>query len=114
MLDDRNARAQERLERSVYERFQIDPSTIQVLEAHGTGTLLGDSIEYSAITRSFREYTDKKNFCAIGTVKTNIGHAATAAGVAGVLKLLLSMRHRQLPPSLHFEHRNPAIDIDSG
>ena len=109
-----NARAQERLERSVYERFQIDPSTIQVLEAHGTGTLLGDSIEYSAISRSFREYTDKKNFCAIGTVKTNIGHAATAAGVAGVLKLLLSIRHRQLPPSLHFENRNPAVDIDAG
>ena len=109
-----NARAQERLERSVYERFNIDPATIQVLEAHGTGTLLGDSIEYSAISRCFREYTDQKQFCAIGTVKTNIGHAATAAGVAGVLKLLLSMRHRQIPPSLHYEKGNPAVDIDSG
>jgi len=108
-----NGRAQERLERSVYERFDIDPATIQVVEAHGTGTLLGDSIEYSAISRAFREHTDKKQFCAVGTVKTNIGHASTAAGVAGVLKLLLSLKYRQIPPSLHFEKGNPAIDFES-
>src|SRR2546426_445826 len=109
-----NGRAQERLERSVYDRFKIDPGTIQVVEAHGTGTLLGDSIEYGAISRAFREYTDKKQFCALGTVKTNIGHTSTAAGVAGVLKLLLSLKHRQIPPSLHFEKSNPAIDFESG
>ncbi|MBV9495270.1 MAG: methyltransferase, partial [Acidobacteria bacterium] len=108
-----NGRAQERLERSVYERFAIDPATIQLVEAHGTGTILGDSIEYSAITRAFREHTDKKQFCAVGTVKTNIGHASTAAGVAGVLKLLLSLKHRQIPPALHFEKGNPAIDFES-
>src|SRR5437867_3997226 len=83
-----NGRAQERLERSVYERFNINPETIQVVEAHGTGTLLGDSIEHAAITRSFREYTDKKQFCAMGSVKANIGHAGNAAGIASVLKLL--------------------------
>ncbi|MFZ5638598.1 MAG: SDR family NAD(P)-dependent oxidoreductase [Pseudomonadota bacterium] len=109
-----NARAQERLERSVYDRFGIDPSSLQAVEAHGTGTLLGDSIEYAAIHRAFREYTDRKGFCAIGTVKTNIGHAATAAGVAGVLKLLLAMRHRQIPPSLHYRQGNPAVDFESG
>ena len=109
-----NGRAQERLERAVYDRFGINPETIQFVEAHATGTLLGDSIEYSALTRAFRGYTDKKQFCALGTVKTNIGHAATAAGVAGVLKLLLSLKHRQLPPSLHFENNNPAIDLESG
>lgn len=109
-----NGRAQERLQRAVYDRFKINPETIQVIEAHATGTLLGDSIEFGAITRSFREYTDKKQFCALGTVKTNIGHAATAAGVAGVLKLLLSLKHRQIPPSLHFEKGNPAIDLASG
>lgn len=109
-----NARAQERLERSIYDRFGIDPSTLQVLEAHGTGTVLGDSIEYAAINRAFREYTDRKQFCAIGTVKTNIGHAATAAGIAGVIKLLLAMRHRQIPPSLHYRHGNPAVDFESG
>jgi polyketide synthase PksN len=109
-----NGRAQERLERSVYDRFKINPETIQVIEAHATGTLMGDSLEFAALSRSFREYTDKKQFCALGTVKTNIGHAATAAGVASVLKLLLSLKHRQIPPSLHFEKGNPAIDFESG
>lgn len=108
-----NARAQERLERTVYDRFKIDPRTIQLVEAHGTGTPLGDSIEYGAITRAFREYTDEKQFCAIGTVKTNIGHTGGAAGVAGILKLLLSLKHRQIPPSLHFESGNPAINFES-
>jgi len=109
-----NGRAQERLERSVYERFKINPETIQVVEAHGTGTLLGDSIEYGAISRAFGEHTDKKQFCALGTVKTNIGHASTAAGVAGVLKVLLSLKHRQIPPSLHFEKAIPGIDFEAG
>jgi acyl transferase domain-containing protein/acyl carrier protein/SAM-dependent methyltransferase len=108
-----NGRAQERLERFAYDRFKIDPATIQVVEAHGTGTLLGDSVEHAALSRAFRESTDKSRFCAIGTVKTNIGHASTAAGIAGVLKILLSLRHRQIPPSLHFEKGNPAIDFDS-
>ncbi len=106
-----NGRAQERLERAVYDRFAIDPQTIQVVEAHGTGTLLGDSIEHGAITRAFREKTDRKQFCAIGSVKTNIGHAGNAAGIASVLKLLLSLGHRQIVPSLHFENSNPAIDF---
>lgn len=109
-----NGRAQERLERSVYDRFGINPETIQVIEAHATGTILGDSVEYGAISRSFREYTDKKQFCALGTVKTNIGHAAAAAGVAGVLKLLLSLKHRQIAPSLNFEKANPAIELEAG
>ena len=109
-----NGRAQERLARAVYDRFGIHPESIQLLEAHGTGTLLGDSIEYNAITRAFRHQTAKTQFCALGTVKTNIGHTSTAAGVAGVIKLLLALRHRQIPPSLHFETANPAIDLGSG
>jgi acyl transferase domain-containing protein/acyl carrier protein/SAM-dependent methyltransferase len=109
-----NGRAQERLERAVYDRFKIGPDTIQVVEAHGTGTLLGDSVEYGAISRAFREHTDRKQFCALGTVKTNIGHASTAAGVAGVLKILLSLKHRQIPPSLHFDKGNPTIDLEEG
>ncbi|HET8774720.1 MAG TPA: beta-ketoacyl synthase N-terminal-like domain-containing protein, partial [Thermoanaerobaculia bacterium] len=109
-----NGRAQERLERAVYERFGIHPETIQVLEAHGTGTVLGDSVEYGAINRVFREQTDRKQFCALGTLKTNIGHTSTAAGVAGVIKLLLQLRHRQIAPSIHFEKSNPAIDLESG
>ncbi|HKD15247.1 MAG TPA: SDR family NAD(P)-dependent oxidoreductase [Candidatus Angelobacter sp.] len=108
-----NARAQEKLERLVYDRFKVNPETIQVIEAHGTGTIVGDSIECLAITRAFREYTDKKQFCAIGTVKTNIGHTGPASGVAGILKLLLSLKHRQIPPCLHFQSGNPAIDFKS-
>ena len=109
-----NGRAQERLARSVYDRFNINPETIQVVEAHGTATVMGDSVEYNAITRAFREYTSKTQFCALGTVKTNIGHAATAAGVAGVLKVLLALRHRQIPPSLHFQTASPSIPWESG
>jgi polyketide synthase PksM len=108
-----NARAQEKLERSVYDRFKINPETIQVIEAHGTGTIVGDSIECLAISRAFREYTDKKQFCALGTVKTNIGHTGPASGIAGILKLLLSLKHRQIPPCLHFQSGNPAIDFKS-
>jgi 3-oxoacyl-(acyl-carrier-protein) synthase/acyl carrier protein len=108
-----NGRAQERLERAVYERFSINPETIQVIEAHGTGTLLGDSIEHAAITRSFREYTDRKQFCALGSVKTNIGHAGNAAGVASILKLILSLKNRQIAPSLHFEQGSPAINFEA-
>ncbi len=109
-----NARAQERLYRSAYERFEIDPESIQLLEANGTGTLLGDSIEYQALCRAFRQSTQQTGFCALGSIATNLGHAATAAGVAGLLKVLLALQHRRLPPSLHFERANPAIDFASG
>lgn len=108
-----NAGAQESLVRAVYERFDVDPASIQMVEAHGTGTLLGDSIEHSAMARVFREGPGRSDRCAIGSVKTNIGHAAGAAGVAGVLKLLLALRHRQIPPTLHYEETNPAIDFAS-
>jgi polyketide synthase PksN len=108
-----NARAQERLELSVYDRFNINPETIQFVEAHGTGTIVGDSIEHLAITRAFREFTDKKQFCAMGSVKTNLGHAGAAAGIASVMKLVLSLKQRQIPPSLHFHQGNPAINFES-
>ena len=103
--------AQEELECWVYERFGIDPGEIQVVEAHGTGTALGDPVEFTALTRAFRRYTDRVGYCALGAVKSNLGHAAAAAGVAGVLKVLLGMRHREIAPSLHFRAPNPAIDL---
>lgn len=106
-----SALSQERLERLVYDRFNIDPATIGYVEAHGTGTKLGDPIELAALTRAFTHYTDQRGFCAVGSVKTNIGHAATAAGIAGLLKLLLCLRHRQIVPSLNFKAHNPAIDF---
>ncbi len=80
-----------------------------MVEAHGTGTILGDPIEYDALTRAFRRYTEKKEYCAIGSIKTNIGHAAIAAGIAGVMKVLLSLQHKQIPPSLHYHSANPNI-----
>ncbi|ELR72054.1 Malonyl CoA-acyl carrier protein transacylase [Fulvivirga imtechensis AK7] len=108
-----SALSQERLELSIYERFNINPESIQLVEAHGTGTPLGDPIEYRALSNAFRKYSDKNQFCAIGSVKTNIGHAATAAGVAGVFKQLLSFRNKQLPPSINFKEGNPAINFES-
>jgi phthiocerol/phenolphthiocerol synthesis type-I polyketide synthase E len=89
----------------------VEPDTISYVEAHGTGTILGDPIEIKALTEAFRESTDKKQFCAIGSVKTNLGHLDVAAGVAGLIKTILSLKHGQIPASLHFHTPNPAIDF---
>ena len=90
---------------------RIPPDTVSYVEAHGTGTVLGDPIEIAALTEAFRASTDKKGFCAIGSVKTNIGHLDTAAGVAGLIKTVFALKHKQIPPSLHFEKPNPKIDF---
>jgi acyl transferase domain-containing protein len=89
----------------------FNPSTITYVEAHGTATPLGDPIEVAALTQAFRFGTEAKNFCAIGSVKGNIGHTNTASGIAGLLKTILALRHRQLPPTLHFTSPNPKIDF---
>ena len=89
----------------------IDPETITYIEAHGTGTKLGDPIEIAALTQAFRQSTNKKGFCAIGSLKTNMGHLNHAAGVAGLIKTALALHHQQIPPSLHFENPNPQIDF---
>ncbi|KOP26797.1 non-ribosomal peptide synthase [Hapalosiphon sp. MRB220] len=89
----------------------IEPETITYVEAHGTGTTLGDPIEISALTKAFRTSTDKKTFCAIGSVKTNIGHLDVAAGITGLIKTVLALKHKQIPPSLNFEQPNPQIDF---
>ncbi|UZW58492.1 SDR family NAD(P)-dependent oxidoreductase [Lysobacter enzymogenes] len=104
-----SAGAQERLQRHVYDSFGIDAGRLQMVEAHGTGTILGDPIEAAALSRSLRHYSDRTGFCAIGSIKTNIGHTGAAAGVAGLIKVLLSLQHRQIPPSLHFDRPNPHI-----
>jgi acyl transferase domain-containing protein len=91
----------------------VDPSTIGMIEAHGTGTALGDPAEVAALTKAFRRQTPRRGFCALGSVKTNVGHLDAAAGVAGLIKLVLSLQHGQVPPSLHFESPNPAIDFES-
>ncbi|MGK7875763.1 MAG: amino acid adenylation domain-containing protein [Xenococcaceae cyanobacterium] len=89
----------------------VDASTISYVETHGTGTTLGDPIEITALTQAFRQTSDGKGFCAIGSVKTNIGHLAEAAGIAGLLKTVLALKHKQIPGSLHFERPNPNIDF---
>ncbi|MGE5340435.1 MAG: type I polyketide synthase [Candidatus Omnitrophota bacterium] len=88
----------------------IDPESIGYIEAHGTGTLIGDPIEIQALTLAF--HTPKKRFCAIGSVKTNFGHLDCAAGAAGFIKTVLALKHRLIPPSLHFKTPNPKIDFD--
>ncbi|WP_405762659.1 type I polyketide synthase [Streptomyces sp. NBC_00045] len=90
-----------------------DARTITYVEAHGTATPLGDPIEVTALTQAFRGDTDEQGFCAIGSVKTNIGHADAAAGAAGFVKTVLALGHRQIPPSLHFTEPNPQIDFES-
>jgi acyl transferase domain-containing protein/NADPH:quinone reductase-like Zn-dependent oxidoreductase/thioesterase domain-containing protein len=91
----------------------IDPETISYVEAHGTGTVVGDPIEVAALTQAYRQFTSKKGFCALGSVKSNIGHLGEAAGVASFLKTVLALVHRELPPSLHYEAPNPQIDFDA-
>ncbi len=87
----------------------VAAQTIGMVECHGTGTYLGDPIEVAALTEAFRAQTDATDFCRIGSVKTNIGHLDTAAGVAGLAKATLSLHHGQIPPSLGYEAPNPAI-----
>ncbi|MFE5401277.1 beta-ketoacyl synthase N-terminal-like domain-containing protein [Streptomyces sp. NPDC056580] len=91
-----------------------DARTITYVETHGTATPLGDPIEVTALTQAFRADTDERGFCAIGSVKTNIGHADAAAGAAGFIKTVLALGHRRIPPSLHFTEPNPAIDFGTG
>jgi len=89
----------------------ISAETISYIEAHGTATEMGDPIEVAALTQAFRHYTNKKGFCAIGAVKTNFGHLMAASGVSGLIKTVLALKHKQIPPTLHFEKPNPKIDF---
>jgi len=89
----------------------VAPETISYVEAHGTATPLGDPVEMAALMRAFGAQTEQTGFCAIGSVKTNIGHLDAAAGVAGFIKTVLALMHKALPPSLHFQKANPQIDF---
>ncbi len=91
----------------------VPVESITYIEAHGTGTELGDPIELGALNIAFGSATSKRHFCALGSLKTNIGHLDTAAGVAGLIKATLAVEHAELPPSLHFEEPNPRIDFES-
>jgi acyl transferase domain-containing protein/acyl carrier protein len=97
--------------RSALQMAEVQPETIGYVETHGTGTSLGDPIEIEGLKMAFN--TAKKGFCRIGSVKTNIGHLDTAAGIAGFIKTVLILKNRRIPASLNFQHPNPAIDFDS-
>ncbi|HEU0123299.1 MAG TPA: SDR family NAD(P)-dependent oxidoreductase, partial [Bryobacteraceae bacterium] len=107
-----SAASQERLIREVYEAANLDPATITLMEAHGTGTILGDPIEHAALARVYGDSTDRAHLCALGSVKSNLGHATTAAGVVGLIKILLALRHQTIPPTLHAGAGNPGIEWD--
>ncbi|MCU0289245.1 MAG: SDR family NAD(P)-dependent oxidoreductase, partial [Acidobacteria bacterium] len=92
-----------------YQKAGIDIETVGYIETHGTGTALGDPIEIEALAQAFR--TGKKGFCALGSVKSNIGHLDCAAGAVGFIKTILALKHRQIPPTLHFEIPNPQFDL---
>lgn len=89
----------------------VSSESITYVETHGTATPLGDPIEMAALNEAFHAATATTNHCAIGSVKTNVGHLDAAAGVTGLIKTILSLRHRKIPPSLHFEQPNPEIDF---
>ncbi|MCP5004685.1 MAG: polyketide synthase, partial [Planctomycetes bacterium] len=103
--------SQIQLEKDVYQRFGIDPASISLVEAHGTGTGLGDPIEVEALLESFESQTSKKQSCALGSVKSNIGHLLAAAGVSGVIKVLLCLENQKLVPHANFKTLNPQIDL---
>lgn len=92
-----------------WEDAKIDPRSVSYVETHGTGTLLGDPIEFKALNNAFRKYSTDKQFCGIGSAKSNVGHLVAASGCVGMLKVILSMQHRTLPASINFEEPNPHI-----
>jgi acyl transferase domain-containing protein/acyl carrier protein len=107
-----NPLAQEAVLREAYRQAAVSPGKVQYVEAHGTGTLLGDPIEAKALGTVLSVDRPPGRPCALGSVKTNIGHLEAAAGIAGLIKAALALRHRQIPPSLHFENPNPHIPFD--
>ena len=104
--------SQMELEREIYDRYGIHPESVSYVEMHGTGTKLGDPIELEALSTVYKETTDKRNYCAIGSVKSNIGHASAASGVASVQKVLLCLKHSKLVPTLNFKKPNEHFNFD--
>ena len=91
----------------------VEPDTIGMIEAHGTGTLIGDPIEVAALTEAFREYTEESNYCAIGSVKSNIGHLDAAAGIASIIKATFCVKEGVLVPSINYKNPNPALQLET-
>jgi polyketide synthase 12 len=96
---------------AAYERAGVRPSEVSYVEAHGTGTLLGDSVEANALGAVLARGRQLDRPCTVGSLKGNIGHLEAAAGVAALIKVVLAMQHRSIPPSLHFAEPNPGVDF---
>ncbi|NER52587.1 MAG: type I polyketide synthase, partial [Symploca sp. SIO1A3] len=107
-----NPLAQEAVLRAAYQNARVSPGQVQYIETHGTGTKLGDPIEMTALGTVLSEGRAPGDYCAIGSAKTNIGHLEAPAGIAGLIKVALSLYYRQIPPSLHFTDPNPYIKFD--
>ncbi|ASB52640.1 MULTISPECIES: non-ribosomal peptide synthetase [Bacillus amyloliquefaciens group] len=99
--------------KQVYDATNVHPDTISYVEAHGTGTKLGDPVEIAALSEAYREYTNRNQYCAIGSVKSNIGHLDAAAGLAGCIKTALVLRNGYVPPTIHYKQPNPNIDFET-
>src|SRR3989339_825762 len=108
-----NAKAQEEVIISAWKDAQIDPRTVSYIEAHGTGTKLGDPVEIEGISQAFRRYTDARSFCLIGSAKSNIGHTAEASGLVSLIKSCLALKNKKITSSIHFHEPNRKVDWDN-
>ncbi len=106
-----NPEAQTDVIKRTWNNSHIDPETIELIEAHGTATNLGDPVEIKGLTDAFREYTNKKSFCAIGSVKSNLGHLYEASGIVGLVKIIMAVRNKVIPASLNLNNPNDEIDF---
>ncbi len=106
-----NPEAQQELIEKAIADANINPKTISYIETHGTGTLIGDPIELKGLTKIFTARTSKKQFCGVGSVKSNMGHLFSAAGAASIIKVLLAIAHQELPPTLHCNNPNPRFNF---
>ena|GEM_PF-4748076 len=104
---------QAKVVRAAHRRAGVHPSTIGYVEAHGTGTELGDPVEVAALTEAFRAGTDERGFCALGSGKGHVGHLDAAAGIAGLIRTVMALRARELPPTLHYQAPNPALELSA-
>ncbi|QIB54189.1 beta-ketoacyl synthase N-terminal-like domain-containing protein [Blautia producta] len=105
--------AQESLQKQVYKKFNINPESISYVEAHGTGTRLGDPIEVEALIKSFNLFTNRKNYCAIGSVKSNIGHTSAVSGIASMMKILKSFEEGVIPATINYNNLNKMIQLEN-
>lgn len=109
-----NADAQTQVIIKAWQKAKIDPATLSYIEAHGTGTVLGDPIEFKGLTEAFRKFTPKRQFCAIGSLKTNMGHLVGCSGVASLFKVVKSLQAREMAPTINFGKPNPYINFLNG